>query len=205
MVPRIGRRMLSGGVVALAAALATAGVAQAGVDSVNGITDSGNTIEVTQLDTFINGVAPLDGSPLTREWFHNGRASVAVTGPSAVDFDGIVSAGYQIAYPMSLGGSVTFEFETPEATVTIDSAVKPKVVISAPTVGFNAAIAPGPGVTEVEVASGSASGELTEIQFANVHGTATGILGNVTVRPYVKAVSSSGSTVVSYGAPWRLN
>ena len=46
------------------------GSASAAVDDSNSVVDGGgNTITVSQADTFINSVFPLDGSPLTREWF----------------------------------------------------------------------------------------------------------------------------------------
>ncbi|MDQ1202628.1 hypothetical protein QE449_003246 [Rhodococcus sp. SORGH_AS303] len=74
-----------------------------------------------------------------------------------------------------------------------------------PQVGTTVTLEPGPGIEDVEVGTGSASGERTEIQISNVHGTATNIAGNVSVRPYVKVVSSNGDTAVTYGKPWRFN
>lgn len=98
------------------------GTASAAVDSSNSIVDNdGNTITVTLSDTFINGVAPLDGSPLTREWFANGRASYDVQGPTADDFEGTLKIGYQIGYPLSLNGGVTVEWASPSANIGISS------------------------------------------------------------------------------------
>ncbi|OZC55884.1 hypothetical protein CH267_12250 [Rhodococcus sp. 06-621-2] len=210
------------------------GVAQADVDRVDSFVDgSGATVEVTQSDTYINGVVPLDGSPLTREWFHNGRVSVAALG--ADDFAGTLSVGYQFAYPMSIGGKITVSFNTPqlsselsqktkteEVTVTPDPETDPDGVpvtttettttteltntleATTPEGKAELSIAPGPGTQEVEVASGDIEGALTELQFAGIHGSATGVLGNLTVRPFVKVTSDSGSYVVSYGDPQIL-
>lgn len=204
----------------------TAGVAQADVDRVDSFVDgSAHTITVTQSDTYINGVVPLDGSPLTREWFHNGRIAVAAAGAEAADFSGTVSVGYQVAYPMSIGGSVSISFDSPQATAKVTQKTEPvppaevveggpttkttttatsTVTIESPQIASELNLAPGPGVQEFEIASADVSGELSELQFAGIHGTATGVLGNVTIRPYVKVTSASGSSVVSYGDPQVL-
>ncbi|QII07469.1 MspA family porin [Rhodococcoides fascians A25f] len=98
------------------------GTASAAVDSSNSIVDgAGNTITVTLSDTFINGVAPLDGNPLTREWFANGRASYDVQGPTADDFEGTLKIGYQIGYPMSLNGGVEVSWSSPSAEFNLGS------------------------------------------------------------------------------------
>lgn len=180
------------------------GSASAAVDDSNSVVDGGgNTITVSQADTFINSVFPLDGSPLTREWFHNGRAIVEVTGPDAADFEGDITLGYQFGYPASLGGELTFSYSTPQLEIGDGDAFTVSDIL--PQVGTTVTLEPGPGIEDVEVGTGSASGERTEIQISNVHGTATNIAGNVSVRPYVKVVSSNGDTAVTYGKPWRFN
>lgn len=179
------------------------GSASAAVDDSNSVVDGGgNTITVSQADTFINSVFPLDGSPLTREWFHNGRAIVEVTGPDAEDFEGDITLGYQFGYPASLGGELTFNYTTPGLSIANDGYEFSDVL---PQAGASVTLEPGPGIEDVEVGTGAASGARTEIQIANVHGTATNIAGNVSVRPYVKVVSSNGDTAVTYGKPWRFN
>lgn len=199
------------------------GTASAAVDSTNTVVDAnGNTITVSLSDTFINSVSPLDGNPLTREWFANGVAGWNVTGPDAEDFEGTVAIGYQVGYPMSLGGKITFGYETPNFSVGLSagqSAGKPDSSgVSAstndllPSLGFEAEIAPGPGIVDATAASGNvqgtegdAEGASGTIQIANAHGTATGILGNVRVRPYVSVTSSTGDVAVTYGNPWTFN
>ncbi|MCZ4076490.1 MspA family porin [Rhodococcus sp. H36-A4] len=190
------------------------GTASAAVDSTNTVVDAnGNTITVSLSDTFINSVSPLDGNPLTREWFANGTAGWTVTGPDAADFDGTVAIGYQVGYPASLGGKVTFEYKTPSLGATISEA-SPSLSLGnvLPQAGFSADIAPGPGIVDATAASGSiqgtegdAEGASGTIQIANAHGTATGILGNVRVRPYVSVTSSTGDVAVTYGVPWTFN
>ncbi len=216
--------------------------ASAAVDSTNSIVDAnGNTITVSLSDTFLNSVPPLDGNPLTREWFANGTAGWTVTGPSADDFDGTVAIGYQVGYPMSLGGSLSIGWGTPSVTAKAGfggefdllaepsddddatSSLPGEFGIGAeaqliPTADFNVKLAPGPGVVQSEGAqavidgsaditgtSGDATGSSGTIQVANLHGTATGILGNVRVRPYVSVISSTGDSVVTYGNPWTFN
>lgn len=179
------------------------GSASAAVDDSNSVVDGGgNTITVSQADTFINSVFPLDGSPLTREFFHNGRAIVDVTGPDADDFSGTVAIGYQIGYPLSLGGEVTFNYSTPQLEVSTDDFTVSDIL---PQAGIGVTLEPGPGIVDVPVASGSASGAHTEIQIANLHGTATNIAGNVSVRPYVSVTSDNGDVATTFGKPWRFN
>lgn len=195
------------------------GTASAAVDSTNTVVDAnGNVITVSLSDTFINSVSPLDGNPLTREWFANGVAGWTVTGPDADDFEGTVAIGYQVGYPMSLGGSITFGYTTPNFSLGAEVDNEGGASISGstsdllPSVGFEAEIAPGPGIVDATAASGNvqgtegdAEGPSGTIQIANAHGTATGILGNVRVRPYVSVTSSTGDVAVTYGTPWTFN
>src|SRR5262245_14927718 len=87
--------------VALAPALTVglalgASPAAAGIDSTNSIVDRGSrTVEAIQSDTRISFVSPLDGNPLTREWFHDGRAEFRVSGPGSKDWSGRITLGYQ--------------------------------------------------------------------------------------------------------------
>ncbi|MGB3769742.1 MAG: MspA family porin [Rhodococcus sp. (in: high G+C Gram-positive bacteria)] len=87
-----------------------------------------------------------------------------------------------------------------------------------PVANANVNIAPGPGIVQSESAIArvnesaditggeqGAAGSAGSIQLANVHGTATGILGNVRVRPYASIVSATGDTAVAYGPVWTFN
>jgi len=203
------------------------GTASAAVDATNSVVDAnGNLITVTLSDTFINGVAPLDGNPLTREWFANGVAGWDVTGPDADDFEGTVAIGYQVGYPASLGGSLSIDWASPSVGATLGYdilAETPSASVGAevellPTVAGNITLEPGPGVVQSEgslavinesaditTSSGDAAGNSGTIQVANLHGTATGILGNVRVRPYVSVTSSTGDVAVAYGQVWTFN
>ncbi|WP_415975233.1 MspA family porin [Rhodococcus sp. 077-4] len=191
------------------------GTASAAVDSTNTVVDAnGNVITVSLSDTFINSVSPLDGNPLTREWFANGTAGWTVTGPDAEDFEGTVAIGYQVGYPASLGGKITFSYTTPglEVGIASDGTLDGTLDNILPQAGFETEIAPGPGIVdataasgEIQGTSGDAEGASGTIQIANAHGTATGILGNVRVRPYVSVTSSTGDVAVTYGVPWTFN
>lgn len=257
-----GLKSMSAAVVAGASVVGLVlgtGTASAAVDSTNTVVDAnGNVITVTLSDTFINGVPSLDGNPLTREWFANGRASWDVTGPSADDFEGTVKIGYQVGYPLAINGAVTISWGTPsitagagintgvgstattttgpvvdEETGEVTSVTVPGASTEAtngataginaeaqliPTADFELGIANGPGILEAEGAvlkidesapvsgtEGDAVGATGSIQLANVHGTATGVLGNVRVRPYVSVVSATGDVAVTYGAPVTFN
>lgn len=196
--------------------IAANGTASAAIDDSNYIIDgTGTKITVSQADTFINSVAPLDGNPLTREWFHNGRAIVDAEGPGAEDFSGTATVGYQFGYPGSLNGKLSFGYSTPnislggESTYNIKGWTEGTSSFSTndllPSASIGVDLTPGPGLAEVDVAEGDVSGPHSEIQASNVWGTATNILGNVSVRPYVKVVSDLGDVVVTYGVPWRFN
>ncbi|OZE86090.1 hypothetical protein CH304_04165 [Rhodococcus sp. 15-649-1-2] len=219
--PRRSRGLKSMGAAVVAGASVVGlvlgtGTASAAVDSTNSVVDAnGNLITVTLSDTFLNSVPPLDGNPLTREWFANGVAGWEVTGPDADDFEGTVAIGYQVGYPASLGGKITFSYTTPGLEVALPvgeggSGLTFDQVL--PQAGFEAEIAPGPGIVdataasgEIQGTSGDAAGASGTIQIANAHGTATGILGNVRVRPYVSVTSSTGDVAVTYGVPAVFN
>jgi hypothetical protein len=232
------------------------GTASAAVDSAKSIVDAdGNTVTLTLSDSFVSGVAPLDGNPLTREWFYDGRASFDVQGPTADDFEGTLTAGLQIGYPLSLDGGVSVEWASPSANLGIGSGNKSEVTYKGPLKGLlpdgtkvpdlgalpidttatsdsnldvgvqlipqataTIDLAPGGGVVQSESAiatfneeanisktEGDAAGAQGSIQLAGVHGTATGILGNVTVRPYVTLLSAKGDSITTYGPATRLN
>ncbi|MBY6437871.1 MspA family porin [Rhodococcus kroppenstedtii] len=195
----------------------------------------GNAITINLEDTFVNSVFPLDANPLTREWFGNGRITWSVEGPSADDFEGTVKVGYQVGYPGSIGGSLNIDWATPSVTAGFDTSsvattagggsvtnsrtngVSAEVELL-PVASANVEITPGPGITQSESAIATlneeaditggeqdAAGTSGSIQLANVHGTATGILGNVRVRPYASIVSATGDTAVAYGPVWTFN
>ncbi|WP_261777707.1 MULTISPECIES: MspA family porin [unclassified Rhodococcus (in: high G+C Gram-positive bacteria)] len=206
------------------------GTAQAGVDASNTVVDAdGNSITVNLEDTFVNSVFPLDGNPLTREWFGNGRITWAINGPSADDFEGTVKVGYQVGYPASLGGSFTVAYTTPQISLGSSSSTGATGAVTGggssvstdgllPTATASVEISPGPGIVQSEGAVAvidesaditggeqEAAGSEGSVQLANVHGTATGILGNVRVRPYASIVSATGDTAVAYGPVWTFN
>ncbi len=110
--------------------LGSAGAASAEVNDQNRIVSDGHEVIVTQEDTFINGVPPIGGSPLSREWFHNGRGLAHIVGPESADFEGSTfQFGYQVAWSASLDGAIGFSWASPdptiEATVSQVDAYKP--------------------------------------------------------------------------------
>jgi hypothetical protein len=40
---------------------------------------------------------------------------------------------------------------------------------------------------------------------ANAHGTVTGAVGGVLLRPFARLISKTGDTVTTYSAPWNMN
>ncbi|ASF07931.1 porin MspA [Nocardia brasiliensis NBRC 14402] len=184
-----------------------AGAAGAVVDSTNQIVDQKDrSIEAIQSDTRIDFVPPLDGNPLTREWFHNGEASFKVAGPHAQDWNGHITIGYQVGYPATLSGRLKFGYSTPGLGVDLgggDGGIL-KLDGLIPRAGVEIEVGFGPGIKTVECAGGDISGTSGFIRMSGFHGTVTGVIGPTTIRPFVRVVSASGDTVITYGRIWTL-
>lgn len=183
------------------------GAAGAQVDSSNQVVDhSDRTVEAIQSDTRIEFVPPLDGNPLSREWFHNGEASYRISGPNAAGWEGRISIGYQVGFPATLNGKLRFEYSTPGLGLDLgggDGAIL-KLNDLIPRAGIELEVGFGPGIQTVECASGQVSGAEGFIRMSGFHGTVSGVLGKTTIRPFVSVVSASGDTVVTYGQLWTI-
>ncbi|WP_232850828.1 MspA family porin [Nocardia acididurans] len=196
--------------VAIAAALTiglsmSTGTSPAGIDSANSIVDrQDRTVEAIQMDTGIQFVPPLDGNPLSREWFHSGKAAWKISGPKAEDWSGTISVGYQVGFPAALNGKLRFSWYTPNLGVEVDS--DPSLIINdlVPRAGVEVEVGFGPGIETIEAASGDISGTDGYIQMSGFHGTVTGVLGQLSIRPWVKIVTSNGDTVITYGPLWQI-
>lgn len=224
--------------------LGSAGAASAEVNDQNRIVSDGHEVIVTQEDTFINGVPPIGGSPLSREWFHNGRGLANIVGPDAADFEGSTfQFGYQVAWSASLDGAIGFSWASPDLEVktttkyvpVVDAEDNPVYLEDAegnpqldangnPIQAYQAApgdttntvkgllpqatagveLTPAPGIEEIVVAEGEFDGDFKEVQIANVHGAATGVIGSVSLRPFVRAITANGDNVTTYGQVWTL-
>ncbi|WP_234036917.1 MspA family porin [Rhodococcus sp. P-2] len=212
------------GAVALLAVVLGGGTASAGVDNTSSITDvKGNRIEVYQADTAIHVFPPLDSSPLSVEFFHDGVAGVKIDGPDAASFTGTkLTIGYQIGYPIALTGA-TVVLNSPGLDWAIDNGTDIGIgLIPDPTLGVDFSnhvilggdiipsqeldvdLAPG-GITDVALLEDQEfDGPEAAVRLSGVHGYVQGAIGPVTIRPYAKAVTSNGDTVVTYGVPQRL-
>ncbi|MFD4354549.1 MspA family porin [Nocardia sp. NPDC058518] len=204
LAPRALRIAAMASAVAIGLAMG-AGSAAAGIDSSSIVLDGKNrTVEAIQSDTRIDFVAPLDGNPLTREWFHSGAASYLVTGPEAEAWSGRITIGYQVGYPATLDGRIKFEWSTPGLSVEIGGDPSATLDGLIPRAGIELAVGFGPGIQEVEVAGGEISGAEGVLRLSGFHGTVTGVLGRTNVRPFVKIVGSGGDTVVTYGKTFSI-
>jgi hypothetical protein len=65
-------------------------------------------------------------------------------------------------------------------------------------------LTPAPGIEELVVAEGEFDGDFKTVQFANVHGVASGVIGSVQVRPFVRAITANGDNVTTYGKAWTV-
>ncbi|WP_446222167.1 MspA family porin [Nocardia sp. IBHARD005] len=204
LAPRALRIAAMASAVAVGLAMG-AGSAGAGIDASSTVLDGKDrTVEAIQSDTRIDFVAPLDGNPLTREWFHSGAASYRITGPDAEGWSGHIIIGYQVGYPATLDGRIKFEWSTPSLGIEIGSDPSATIGGLIPTAGIELAVGFGPGIQEVEVAGGDISGAEGVLRLSGFHGTVTGVLGQTNVRPFVKIVGSSGDTVVTYGKTFSI-
>ncbi|MGU3582552.1 MspA family porin [Rhodococcus sp. C26F] len=232
--------------------LGSAGAAGAEVNDQNRIVSNGHEVIVTQEDTFINGVPPIGGSPLSREWFHNGRGIANIVGPEAADFEGSTfQFGYQVAWTASLDGAIGFSWSSPDVEVGVFAArsdafeeigeqpvldeddnpvlddegqpvmepiyrriegggdieldaVETGIFEILPQATAAIELTPAPGIEEIVVAEGDFDGDFKEVQIANVHGAATGVIGPVSLRPFVRVITANGDNVTTYGQVWTL-
>ncbi|KLL96154.1 MspA family porin [Rhodococcus rhodochrous] len=232
--------------------LGSAGAAGAEVNDQNRIVSNGHEVIVTQEDTFINGVPPIGGSPLSREWFHNGRGIANIVGPEAADFEGSTfQFGYQVAWTASLDGAIGFSWSSPDVEVGVFAArsdafeeigeqpvldeddnpvlddegqpvmepiyrriegggdieldaVETGIFEILPQATAAVELTPAPGIEEIVVAEGDFDGDFKEVQIANVHGAATGVIGPVSLRPFVRVITANGDNVTTYGQVWTL-
>jgi hypothetical protein len=175
----------------------------------------GRTLNVQQWDVLINGVTPLDNNPLSREWFHTGRAVYHVSGDGAEEFTGTLDFGYQVSFPWEMGNGISFTYTTPNAN--LDQSNLPGILTGAPGsllvttpplipgVGISIDLGNGPGVQEVSTFSVPISGPDGAVAVAGAHGAVTGAAGGVTLRPYARLTSDDGDSVTTYGQPLEMH
>ncbi|MFC9556665.1 MspA family porin [Rhodococcus sp. NPDC056960] len=212
------------GIAALAMVMGN-GTASAGVDNSSSVIDAGgNRIEVLQGDTQYQVVPPLDGVPTSVEFFHNGYAAVNISGPDAAEFEGTqLTVGYQIGYPVALAGA-TIVLNTPGLGFAIgsdngiDLGLVPDFTLDLnagtsaelagdiiPSQELDIDLEPG-GITTVPLLEGQEfDGPEALVRMQGVHGSISGAIGPVTIRPYAMAVTENGDTVMTYGVPQKLN
>ena len=205
----IGRALIAQ-MATLGALFMSTGTAHAGLDNELSLVDGqGDTMNIQQWDTYLDGVFPLDRNRLTREWFHSGRAIYHVTGPNASGFAGTLTLGYQIGFPWSLGVDVKFTYTTPNINLDQTNITTGALVVTSPPLFPGASIAAnlgnGPGIQEVATFSVDVSGPNGGVAVSNAHGTVTGAAGGVLLRPFARLISKAGDSVTTYGEPWNMN
>lgn len=149
--------------------------------------------------------------------------SVNFTGPDADSFqDTKLTIGYQIGYPVALNGAVvhintpSLDWEVgnefgigvelaPEFGLGLDASTGATIGGSIiPSQEIEVDLSPG-GITDVAfVEDMEFDGRSATVRLAGVHGSVSGALGPVTIRPYARAVTSNNDTVITYGVPHRL-
>ena len=207
-------RVLVALVVALAGLFVGSGTASAEMDNQMSLVDGGGrTMTVSQWDTFIDGVFPIDRNRLTREWFHSGRAKYSVAGPGAEEFGDTLELGYQVGFPWSLGVGINFSYTTPNILLDdvsvsplgfdpLGSVITPNLF---PGVSISSDLGNGPGIQEVATFSVDVEGPEGSVAVANAHGTVTGAAGGVLLRPFARLISKTGDSVTTYGEAWNMN
>ncbi|MEE2035391.1 MspA family porin [Rhodococcus chondri] len=217
-------RITALGAVAALGSLVNPAVAAAALDNARTLPlDDDRAIEVLQADTSIQWYPPLDSSPLSAEFFSDGTTSVRITGPDADRFTGTkLTVGYQIGYPVALPGA-TVHVITPGVDVGTDTSANlaveliPDLAVGVdlgtgnslaasilPEQEIEVELEPG-GITDVPIVEEHEfDGASATVRFAGIHGSVSGVLGPVTIRPYARAVTSSNDVVVTYGKPQRF-
>ena len=207
-------RVLVALVAVVAGLFASTGTASAVMDNQMSLVDGGGrTMTVSQWDTYLDGVFPLDRNRLTREWFHSGRAKYSVVGPGADEFGGTLELGYQVGFPWSLGVGINFSYTTPNILLDdvsisplgfdpLGSVITPNLF---PGVSISSDLGNGPGIQEVATFSVDVEGPEGSVAVANAHGTVTGAAGGVLLRPFARLISKSGDSVTTYGEAWNMN
>ncbi|MCK0093364.1 MspA family porin [Rhodococcus sp. HNM0563] len=212
------------GAAAALGVFANPAAASAAVDNARVLPlDGGRAIEVAQADTSIQWYPPLDSSPLSVEFFADGTTTVRITGYEAARATGTkLTVGYQIGYPAALPGAVAHVI-TPGLNIggdnTADLGVEiiPDLAVGVDLgtgTGWDASIIPEQelevdlqpgGITDIPIIEDHQfDGDTATVRFAGIHGSVSGALGPVTLRPYAKAVTSSNDVVITYGAPHRF-
>ncbi|MGV0991432.1 MAG: MspA family porin [Mycobacterium sp.] len=206
-------RVLVALVLAVAGLFVGAGTSSAALDNQMSLVDGqGRTMTIQQWDTFLDGVFPLDRNRLTREWFHSGKATYNVAGPSADKFEGTLELGYQVGFPWSLGVGINFSYTTPNILLDdvsisplgfnpLGSVITPNLF---PGVSISSDLGNGPGIQEVATFSVDVAGPSGSVAVSNAHGTVTGAAGGVLLRPFARLISKSGDSVTTYGEPWDM-
>ena len=207
-------RVLVALVAVVAGLFASTGTASAVMDNQMSLVDGGGrTMTVSQWDTYLDGVFPLDRNRLTREWFHSGRAKYSVVGPGADEFGGTLELGYQVGFPWSLGVGINFSYTTPNILLDdvsisplgfdpLGSVITPNLF---PGVSISSDLGNGPGIQEVATFSVDVEGPEGSVAVANAHGTVTGAAGGVLLRPFARLISKTGDSVTTYGEAWNMN
>ncbi|WP_407441890.1 MspA family porin [Rhodococcus sp. (in: high G+C Gram-positive bacteria)] len=206
---KAARNATVAGAAVLGLVLGASGAASAEVNDQNRIVSDGLEVVVTQEDTFIQGTPALGGSPFNREFFHNGRGTANILGEGAADAEGTTfQFGYQFAWAGSIDGAIGVTYSTPglEADITVPGTTSAGLTVTdiLPQAYAELELTPAPGIEELVVAEGEFDGDFKTVQFANVHGTASGVLGAVQVRPFVRAITANGDNVTTYGQVWTV-
>ncbi len=202
---KAARNSVLAGAAVLGMVVGASGAATAEVNDQNRIVSDGLEVVVTQEDTFIHGVPALGGSPFNREFFHNGRGTANLLGEKAAEAAGTTfQFGYQFAWAGSIDGAIGVTYSTPQLELSLSESASAKVTDILPQAYAELELTPAPGIEELVVAEGEFDGDFKTVQFSNVHGTASGVLGAVQVRPFVRAITANGDNVTTYGQAWTV-
>lgn len=193
------------GVSTATAALVGSGTAHAGLDSRTVLdTPNGYSLEAQLWDTSLQFYPPLDRNPLSQEWFEDATVAYIVRGDKAADFSGSVTFGYQVGYPFSTSGSITLNSPERDRLTRPEEPTDPTIRQQLrPTPGYSLSLGFGPGVQTVEVAAGDVEGTGGSFIVHGVHATVTGVIGRLSIRPYVTLTSNKGDSVTTYGPIWN--
>ncbi|RDI67365.1 MspA family porin [Nocardia pseudobrasiliensis] len=178
----------------------------------------GYSVMVTEGNTRVRSVPPLESSPLGREAFLDGIAVGQVDGPAGATVRGaVLDVGFEIGYPVALTG-VEVDIATPSLSVT--NTVTAGVGAGGPNVsvsgGVNVTVIPSDAVKVNLRPGGSVERSVAKVALSNpgayldLSGTrvaVSGAIGQVQLRIYVRmSMSTDGGRItrVVYSDPVQL-
>ncbi|WP_338761030.1 MspA family porin [Nocardia vulneris] len=171
---------------------------------------------------WVGPTPPLDSSPLSREAFLRTEVTAAIEGVTAESkVAGTVEIGYQFGFPIAMPSSFDITMKTPDLSVTggANAKLAPQVTVgngsgggSLGEAGVNTSatatvlpsqeikftLNPSAGITDVPVLKADLAWTVFQARYSDIEFHASNVIGQLTIRPYVKFTVETGAGKGSY-------